>query len=112
MESIIEQLQKDCEYSDGTDDHNGDGGVDYLIAYKDALEDRVASTEHTLAEKLKEAEEYIATYDVPYTEVEGGWLDESGAWKDWESEAEARAADGTRGALAFALAALRGEKSS
>lgn len=39
--NIVEQLQKDVGYSDGTDGVESD--VDSLIAYKDALEDVVAS---------------------------------------------------------------------
>lgn len=42
--TFFEQLQEECHYTDGTDlDWGGeDGGVDGLIAYKDALEDIVA----------------------------------------------------------------------
>jgi hypothetical protein len=36
----------------------------------------------------QKAVDYHDEYDRPYTEVEGGWLDEDGSWKDWESEAE------------------------
>jgi len=41
--SLIEQLQEECEY-----DPEGDGSVDNLIAYKDALEDIVGRIDGVL----------------------------------------------------------------
>lgn len=45
--NIVEQLQKECEY-----DPDGDGSVDDLIAYKDALEDLVGSIPFDSMERI------------------------------------------------------------
>lgn len=46
VEKMLSELAEACEYSDGTDSE--ESGVDSLIAYKDALEDKLAQTATSL----------------------------------------------------------------
>lgn len=98
-EDVLAALREDCGY-----DPEGDTGVDSLIDYKDALEDRFYGAHEALRKLHADAEAFIEEYDRP-----GGWLFDDGSWTGTEAEAEAAAAEATRDAYAKALAILAGE---
>jgi len=68
------------------------------------LSDEAAENLRAVEELHSKARAYFEKYDRP-----GEWLDEDGSWKDWESEAEGRAAEATAEAYAIVLKILRPE---
>jgi len=70
-----------------------------LVAHVTLLGDAIEEIERMHAK----ASEFFEANDVP-----GGWLDEFGSWKDWESEAEGSAAEAERDTLERVLALLKG----
>lgn len=53
-----------------------------------------------------DAQAYLEEYDRPDSEVEGGWLDDDGSIKDWESGEEYHAALATVAAYDKAIETL------
>lgn len=110
-QAVLAEMRSACEYGDGDDGGEEDGGVDALIGYKDMLENAYATLlcAAPLPEAIRriqnmrdEAAAYFAEHDVP-----GEWLDHDGSWKDWESESEGSAAEAKRDALDAALDVLQ-----
>lgn len=121
---VVEQLRADCEYSDGED--GDESGVEELIAYKDALEDRLGFIEHHLqAEIDRDRDAFLRTmledfnsiglglgelealYEEKYDEI---WLAGDGLAEDNERHETDDLHQGRQEGLRFALSILRGEQ--
>ena len=94
--SLIEDLQEECEY-----DPEGDSPIDNLIAYKDALEDRLGYAEEEIAVALRCAENEVARDLEYWTELATG--------QDSEEAEASGALEGRVTGLEEALGFIRGE---
>lgn len=89
---------------------NDDAAADQLVARAAGVDARFPSpmpTHQAIRAQVQQlhdkAAHYFEEHDVP-----GGWLDDDGAWKDWESESEGSAAEARRDAFAEVLALIDG----